>query len=150
MLKTANFIFNIIQESTDEIYDICKGKDLIVVTHSHMGAVEAEALGIPTVNVTLQTEMIAKKLKKKTVIEKIIGSIIAKQVTKPYNKIRKVYNLKPIKDIDEMMSKQLNLIPISSYVIQRDPYWEDKNIITGYWYGEDQEYTPKKKVFQNF
>lgn len=48
MLKTANFIFNIIQESTDEIYDICKGKDLIVVTHSHMGAVEAEALGIPT------------------------------------------------------------------------------------------------------
>lgn len=89
--------------------------------------------------------MIAKKLKKKTVIEKIIGSIIAKQVTKPYNKIRK-YNLKPIKDIDEMMSKQLNLIPISSHVIQRDPFWEDKNIITGYWYGEDQGYAPQKSL----
>ena len=65
MLKTANFIFNMIQESTRDIYNICEGKDLIVVTHSHMGAVEAEVLGIPTVNVTLQTEMIAKKLKKK-------------------------------------------------------------------------------------
>ncbi len=56
MLKTANFIFNMIQESTGDIYNICEGKDLIVVTHSHMGAVEAEVLGIPTVNVTLQTE----------------------------------------------------------------------------------------------
>ena len=77
MLKTAKFIFRIIQDSTNEIYDICNGKDLIIVTHSHMGAVEAEVLGIPTVNVTLQTEMIAEKLKKKTLKNKILGSIIA-------------------------------------------------------------------------
>ena len=54
MLRLMNFVFKIIQNSTAEIYDVCKGKDLIIVSHSQMGATEAEALGIPTVNVTLQ------------------------------------------------------------------------------------------------
>ena len=58
MLKTMNFVFRIIQESTTEVYEACKGKDFIIVSHSQMGAVEAGVLGIPTVNVTLQTEMI--------------------------------------------------------------------------------------------
>ena len=42
--------------------------------------------------------MIAEKLKPKTFNDKLIGSMIAKQVAKPYNKIRKVYGLKPVKD----------------------------------------------------
>ena len=41
MLKTMNFVFKIIQNSTKEIYEVCKGKDLIVVSHSQMGATEA-------------------------------------------------------------------------------------------------------------
>jgi hypothetical protein len=48
-----------------------------------MGATEAEALGIPTVNVTLQTEMIAEKCKTQTLLNKIIGGFIGKQMTKP-------------------------------------------------------------------
>ena len=47
MLKTMNFVFRIIQESTTEVYEACKGKDLIIVSHSQMGAVEAGVLGIP-------------------------------------------------------------------------------------------------------
>ena len=66
MLKTMNFVFRIVQESTHEIYEVCRGRDLIVVSHSQMGATEAEVLGIPTVNVTLQKEMIGEKLKPKT------------------------------------------------------------------------------------
>ena len=67
LIKCMNFIMKIIQGSSKEVYEICKGKDLIVVTHSQMGAVEAGVLGIPTVNVTLQTEMIGEKLRKQTV-----------------------------------------------------------------------------------
>lgn len=48
-----NFIFKIIENSFAEIYEMCKGKELIVVSYSQMGAAEAEALHIPTVNVTL-------------------------------------------------------------------------------------------------
>ena len=146
MLKTMNFVFRIIQESTYEIFEVCKGKDLIIVSHSQMGATEAEVLGIPTVNVTLQKEMIGEKLKPQKFKDKLIGGIIAKQVAKPYNKIRKVYNLKAVKSADEIMSPKLNLIPISKYVLERNPYWEEKNILTGYWYDEEPEYVPEEKL----
>ena len=80
MLKTMNFVFRIIQDSTHEIYEVCKGQDLIVVSHSQMGATEAEALGIPIVNVTLQKEMIPEKLKPQTIKDKFLGGMIGKQM----------------------------------------------------------------------
>ena len=83
LLKTMNFIMKIIEGSSKEVYEICKGKDLIIVTHSQMGAVEAGVLGIPKVNVTLQTEMIGEKLRKQKFSEKLIGGFIAKQAAKP-------------------------------------------------------------------
>lgn len=146
MLKTMNFVFRIIQESTTEIYEVCKGQDIIIVSHSQMGAVEAGVLGIPTVNVTLQTEMIGEKLRPQTFKDKVVGGIIAKQVAKPYNKIRRVYGLKPVKSADEIMSERLNLIPISRYVVKRNPYWEEKNVLTGYWYDEETEFVPDEKL----
>ena len=149
LLKTMNFVFRIIQESTNEVYEVCKGKDLIIVSHSQMGAVEANVLGIPTVNVTLQTQMIGEKLRPQTPKDKIFGKMIAKQVAKPYNKIRKVYGLKPVKSADEIMSDKLNLIPISRYVVERNPYWEEKNVLTGYWYEDDEDYVPDEKT-ENF
>jgi len=149
MLKTMNFVFRIIQNSTHEIFEVCKGKDLIIVSHSQMGATEAEVLGIPTVNVTLQKEMIGEKLKSQTFKDKLIGGMIAKQVAKPYNKIRKVYGLKAVKSADEIMSEKLNLIPISKYVLERNPYWEEKNVLTGYWHDEEPEYVPDERL-KNF
>lgn len=146
LLKTMNFIMRIIQASTNEVYKLCEKKDLIVVTHSMIGAVEAGVLGIPTVNVTLQTEMIGEKLKPQTFKDKLIGGMIAKQVAKPYNKIRKVYGLKPVISADEIMSDKLNLIPISHYVLERNPYWEEKNVLTGYWFDEEEDYIPDEKL----
>lgn len=146
ILKTMNFIMKIIEGASDEVYKLCEGKDLIIITHSQMGAVEAGVLGIPTVNVTLQTEMIGEKLRKQKFGEKLIGGFIAKQAAKPTNKIRKLYGLKPVKSADEVMSDKLNLIPISKYVIDRNPYWEAKNILTGYWFEDEEEYTPDAKL----
>ncbi len=146
LLKTMNFIMRIIQGATHEVYEVCQGKDLIIVTHSMMGAVEANVLGIPTVNVTLQTEMIAQPGKPLKPMAKLIGRMIAKKAADPYNKIRKVYGLKPVKSADEIMSDKLNLIPISKFVLERNPYWEDKNVLTGYWFEEDDEYVPDEKM----
>ena len=146
MIKTMNFIMKIIEGSSKEVYEICKGKDLVIVTHSQMGAVEAGILGIPKVNVTLQTEMIGEKLRKQKLGERLIGGFIAKQAAKPTNKIRKLYGLPPVRSAEEEMSDKLNLIPISKYVIDRNPYWEDKNKLTGYWYDEEEDYTPDEKL----
>ena len=146
MLRMMNFVFKIIQNSTKEIFDVCKGKNLIVVSHSQMGATEAEFLKIPTVNVTLQKEMVAEKHKPQSFWNKLIGNIIGKQVAKPYNKIRKIYGLKPIKSSDEIISRKLNLIPISKYVLERNPYWEEQHVLTGYWYDEEEDYSPDEKL----
>ena len=146
ILKTMNFIMKIIEGSSAEVYELCKGKDLIIVTHSQMGAVEAGVLGIPIVNVTLQTEMIGEKLRKQKPVEKLIGSFIAKQAAKPTNKIRKLYGLKPVKSADEVMSDKLNLIPISKFVVDRNPYWEAKNVLTGYWFEDEEPYTPDERL----
>jgi len=113
-----------------------------------MGATEAEALGIPTVNVTLQTEMIAEKLKPQKWYNKIISSIIGGLVVKPYNKIRKVYGLPKLKPSNEIMSKELNLIPISRYVKEQNPYWEKQHVITGYWYEDEPEYHPDDRLIK--
>ena len=146
MLKTMKFVFRMIQGATDEIYEACKGKDLIIVSHSQMGAIEALALGIPTVNVTLQTEMIAEKLKEQTWKDKLIGNFIGAQMAKPYNKIRKVYGMGKVKSADEIMSRELDLIPISKYVKERNVYWESHHILTGYWYEDEQNYIPEKRL----
>ena len=142
MIRTMNFIMKIIQGSTREVYKLCGGNDLIIVTHSKIGAVEARVLGIPVVDVTLQTEMIPEKLKEQKFTDKLIGGLIGHQIDKPYNKIRKAYGLKPMKNGDEIRSDKLNLIPISKYVLERSPYWEDMNVLTGYWFEEEGGFTP--------
>jgi len=146
MLKTMNFVFKIIQNSTDEIYKACEGMDLIVVSHSQMGATEAEVLGIPTVNVTLQKEMIPESLKEKTFKDKMIGNMVGGQMVKPYNKIRKVYNLPPLNSSEELLSGKYDLIPISSHVLKRNEYWEPRHILTGYWFEDEPEYIPDEKL----
>lgn len=146
MLKTMNFVFKIIQNSTNEMYEACKGKDLVIVSHSHMGAAEAEALGIPTVNVTLQVEMIAEKRKEQKWMNKLVGNLLGAQMAKPYNKIRKIYGLPKVKSVGEIMSEKLNMIPISKYVKEQNPYWESQHILTGYWYEDEEEYIPEKRI----
>lgn len=146
MLKTMNFVFRIIENSSEDVYKACEGKDLIIVSHSQMGATEAEVLGIQTVNVTLQTEMIPETLKEKTFVDKIVGGLIAKQAAKPFNKIRKIYGLQPVDDMGKIMSARLNLIPISACVKPRNPYWTPQNILTGFWYQDAKEYEPDEKL----
>ena len=146
MLKTMQFVFNIIENSTADIYDACKNKDLVIVSHSQMGATEAEALGIKRVSVTLQTEMVPQVHKKKSIGDKIFGFVVAPQMVKPYNKLRKKYSLKPLKALDEVISKDLNLIPISRYFTQPNPFWDESNKVVGYWYDDDTNYKPDEKM----
>ena len=91
-------------------------------------------------------KMIPEKNKPVSFKDRLIGKMIGKQIDKPFNKIRKQYGLGPMKNGDELRSDKLNLIPISKYVVERSPYWEDKNILTGYWYDEEPEYIPDGKL----
>lgn len=140
VLKTMQFVFKIVEQSSAEVYRYCEGKDLVIVSHSHIGAVEAEALHIKTIDVTLQTEMLAEKERSQSFGQRLFGSmfnaLVNPMIVKPYNKLRKSYGLSKIKSMEQMLSKELNLIPISKYVIQPSPYWAPQNKMVGYWYEE--------------
>lgn len=146
MLKTMNFVFKIIEGATQDVYNVCKDKDLVIVSHSQMGEAEAEALKIPTVNVTLQVEMIPEKRREQTLRDRIFAAVVNPQMVKPYNKIRKKYNLPPVKSMDKVMSPILNLIPVSRYITEQNPYWEEQNKVVGYWYREEPGYTPDEAL----
>lgn len=146
MFKTMKFVFNIIEHSSSDIYEACKGKDLVIVSHSQMGATEAQALDIQTVNVTLQTEMIPQTNKPKTIRDRMVAALVNPQMAKPYNKIRKLYRLPPVKSMDGVMSKKLNLIPISRYMAEQNPFWDERNKVVGYWYKEAEGYQPEESL----
>lgn len=146
MLKTMNFVFKIIEGATQDVYNVCKDKDLVIVSHSQMGEAEAEALKIPTVNVTLQVEMIPEKRREQTFRDRIFAAVVNPQMVKPYNKIRKKYNLPPVKSMDKVISPILNLIPVSRYITEQNPYWEEQNKVVGYWYREEPGYMPDETL----
>jgi len=151
-IKTMQFVFKIIEGSTDEIYKLCQNADLVIASHSHAGAIEGQVCQKPIISVTLQTEAISQPHKPRTgwqkFTETLIGTAINLMMVGPYNKIRKKYKMRPIKTIDEIMSPYLNLIPISTYVVPQNPYWEKINQVVGYWYEEEEPFEPAPELLQ--
>ena len=151
-IKTMKFVFKIIEGATDEIYKLCRSTDLVIASHSHAGAIEAQACHKPMISVTLQPEMIPQPFKPRTraqrLSEELIGAAVNPMMVGPYNKIRKKYRLGSVKAIDEIMSPYLNLIPVSTCVVPKNPYWAKVNQVTGYWYEENEEFEPAPELLQ--
>lgn len=149
-IRTMKFVFKIIEGATDEITELCRNADLVIASHSHAGAIEAQACHKPIISVTLQPEVIPQTLKPRTGVqrlsENLIGAAVNPMMIGPYNKIRRKYGLKPVKTIDEIMSPYLNLVPISTYVVPENPYWGKINRVVGYWYEEDEEFEPAPEL----
>jgi UDP:flavonoid glycosyltransferase YjiC (YdhE family) len=142
-IKTMQFVFKIIEGSSMEIKEMCEKCDLVVSTHSYIGAIEAEASSTPFISVTLHPDSIPKKLQEKSAfkyfIDKIVSAAINPLMMRAYNKLRRQHGLKSIKSSEELVSPFLNIIPISTYVYERNQYWEEKNKLAGYWFSSKYE-----------
>lgn len=151
LIRTMQFVFKIIEESTFEIKKLCSSADLVVASHSNIGATEAEASGIPFISVTLQPDSIPKKLEKKSEVKKFLGRLVGMFINPfmvgPYNKLRKVHGLEKISSFDELLSPILNIVPISPLIYTSYEFWEKKNKIVGYWLvDEDKEFRPSEEL----
>lgn len=147
LIRTMKFVFKIIDKSTFEIKDLCSDVDLVIASHSNIGATEAEASGVPYISVTLQPDVIPKKLEKKNkikvVLDKLIGALINPLMVGPYNKLRKIHGLKKISNFDQLLSPLLNIVPISPLIYPPNKSWEEKNKVVGYWFvDESMNYKP--------
>lgn len=150
-IKTMKFMFKIIEKSSLEIKELCSSADLVIVSHSQIGAAEAEALGIPYISVTLQPDVIPMKKEEKGFIKALTTNIfttfISPFMVGPYNRLRKNLGLKKVRTFDELLSPFLNLIPISPQVYPKNKLWEDRNQVVGYWFSNEYEkYMPPKSL----
>jgi sterol 3beta-glucosyltransferase len=151
LIRTMQFVFKIIEESTFEIKKLCSSANLVVASHSNIGATEAEASGVPFISVTLQPDAIPKKLEKKSEVKKFLGKFVGMLINPfmvgPYNKLRKVHGLEKISSFDELLSPILNIVPISPLVYTSYEFWEEKNKIVGYWLiDEEKEFHPSEEL----
>lgn len=149
-MRVMRFSFKMLEDSYESLLEICRGADLIVVSHSAAGRMEADALGLPTVSVTLMPEAIPAKdpqdpFLKRTVMG-LAGAGMGLVMTRPINKIRKRVGLPPMGPTG-ITSETLNLIPLSPHISPPNPLWEERHRMTGYWFAPAPErWNPPKDL----
>ena len=136
-MRVMKFSFRMLEESHLELLELCKGVDLVVVSHSAAGSMEAEQLGLPTVSATLIPQAIPVNDPKdnalKKAVMKMAGGVMGLMMTRPLDQIRKRFGLSKMGPYG-ITSPLLNLIPLSPSVIPPNPLWEARHQMTGYWF----------------
>jgi UDP:flavonoid glycosyltransferase YjiC (YdhE family) len=137
-IRVMRFTVSIVEQASPDILPLCRDTDAVIVSHSFAGAAEADKLGKPTVSVTLQHQAIptpdpAQPLLKRA-MSGVAGRVMGTMMVRPYNRLRSRIGAPFVTEIEELMSAQLNLLPISPMVVPRDPRWGPQHRLTGYWF----------------
>jgi UDP:flavonoid glycosyltransferase YjiC (YdhE family) len=137
-IRVMQFTVSIVEQASPDILPLCAEADGVIVSHSFAGAAEADKLGKPTVSVALQHQAIptadpAQPLLRRA-MSGIAGRVMSTMMVRPYNRLRSRIGAPLVTNIEQMMSAQLNLLPISPTVVPRDPRWGPQHHLTGYWF----------------
>ena len=135
--RVMKFTFDILERSHQDLLAICRGADLVVVSHSAAGKMEADKLEIPDVSVTLFPQAIPSRDPEASTFHRALmglaGAGMGLMMSRPLNKIRKQVGLPPMGP-EGITSERLNLLPISPQVSPPEPFWEERHKVTGYWF----------------
>jgi sterol 3beta-glucosyltransferase len=141
LMRVMQFTVSVVEQSQDDLLKMCEQADLVVVSHSFAGRAEADKLGLPVVSVTLQPQAIPAKDPDQTFIKRLGGTaasaVFAPMMVRPYNRIRRKLGVPSIKNLEDMMSPDLNLVPLSPIVTPPDPNWKPQHKVVGYWFLEE-------------
>ena len=145
-MRVMRFTFAMLEQSHADLLETCRGADLVIVSHSAAGRMEADQLGLPTVSVTFTPEAIPVKDPNdpllKRMLMRLAGAGMGLLMTRPLNRIRKRVGLPPMGPTG-ITSETLNLIPLSPQISPPNPLWEERHCVTGYWFAPAPEtWTP--------
>jgi UDP:flavonoid glycosyltransferase YjiC (YdhE family) len=145
-LRVMKFSFAMLEEAHADLLELCRAVDLVIVSHTAAGSIEADKLGLPTVSVTLMPQAIPANDPKASFIKrgfrKLAGAGMGLVMTRPLNQIRKRVGVPPMGAVG-ITSTTLNLIPLSPHVFPPNPLWEPRHHMTGYWFAPSpQTWTP--------
>ncbi len=151
-MRVMKFSFAMLEQSHADLLDLCRGVDLIIVSHTAAGSMEADKLGLPTISVTLMPQAIPVNDPKdpflKRGLMKIAGAGMGLLMTRPLNQVRKRVGLPPLGPTG-ISSPTLNLIPLSPSVSPPNPLWEPRHQMTGYWFTPSpQNWNPPEDLMQ--
>lgn len=136
-MRVMKFSFAMLEQAYPELLELCRPADLIIVSHTAAGSIEAAKLGRPTVSVTLMPQAIPANDPKASWITrglmKVAGAGMGLMMTRPLDQIRKRVGVPPMGPTG-ITSPTLNLIPLSPHVSPPNPLWEPRHHITGYWF----------------
>lgn len=149
-MRVMKFSFAMLEGAHQDLLELCRDVDLVIVSHSAAGSMEADKLGLPTVSVTLMPQAIPVNNPKdsfiKRAIMKFAGAGMGLMMTRPLDQIRKRVGLPPM-GATGITSPRLNLIPISPLVEPPNPLWEPRHHLTGYWFAPaPQTWSPPKAL----
>lgn len=134
--RVMDFSFAMLERSHADLLALCRGADLVIVSHTAAGSMEADELNLPTASVTLFPQAIPVKDPKDSVFKQAVmnlaGAGMGLMMTRPLEQIRKRIGLPPMGPTG-ITSPTLNLIPISPQIIPPNPLWESRHHMTGYW-----------------
>jgi len=132
IIKTFQFIFKILKETSGEILNIIDDFDAVIVVHSFLGANECQLKNKKYVSISLQPFIVPEKKEKKTFMGLLFGKCINNAMVSPFNKLRKKYNLKKINTLEDLLSDELNIFPISGLIFPRIPDWPKQHVLGGF------------------
>jgi len=139
MIRVMKFSFAMLEKIHEDLLNLSRQADLIIISHTAAGSMEADKLGLPAVSVTLHPQAIPTPDPEMQLSKKLIGSLtgwgMSFFMSRPLNKIRRQVGLPPMGP-EGITSRLLNLIPVSPRVIEPDPRWEARHQMTGYWFSE--------------
>ena len=140
--RVMKFSFRILEEAHDDLLAVCRGADLVVVSHSAAGKMEADQLDLPTVSATLIPQAIPARDPEASIFIRaavgLAGAGMGLMMSRPLNRIRRTFGLPPMGP-EGITSQRLNLVPVSPQVVPRNPLWEDRHQVTGYWFAPSPE-----------
>ena len=146
MIKTSRLVMKLMDQSSEELLKVMKDADLVIISHTYLGAAEAEYLKKPRIHITLQPFFLTDVTRKRTVINKIIGRCLSFMIA-PFNKARKKLSLKRVNTMEELITSALNIIPLSQYIFSANPGWDKKHQLVGYWFtGEPASWQPPQEL----
>lgn len=135
-LKVMKFSFDMLEKAHPDIMTAASGVDLIIVSHTAAGSIEADLLKKPTISVTLHPQAIPNPDPRQSILikglGKLAGAAMGLVMTRPLNQIRKRFGMQPMGPTG-ITSPVLNLIPCSPVINPPLPYWEKRHQMTGYW-----------------
>jgi len=136
-MRVMKVSFAMLERSHSDLLELCRKVDLVIVSHTAAGSMEADKLGLTSISVTLMPQAIPVNDPKTSLVTrglmKLVGFGMGYLMTRPLNKIRKRVSL-PAMGPTGITSRVLNLIPISPLIIPPNPLWESRHCMTGYWF----------------